>query len=96
MKITYDPAKNERNIRERGLSFERVAEFDFGTAITVEDKRREYGEARYRVLGWIGAELHALVFTLRESTLRVVSLRRASRKERRLYAEETGSGTDRR
>jgi uncharacterized DUF497 family protein len=27
MGITYDPAKNERNIRERGLSFERAADF---------------------------------------------------------------------
>jgi uncharacterized protein len=96
VKITFDPRKNERNIRERGLSFERAAEFDFGTAITVEDKRRDYGEVRYRVLGRIGAELHALVFTLREGTLRVISLRRANRKERRLYAEKTGSGTNRR
>jgi uncharacterized DUF497 family protein len=30
MGITYDPAKN---IRERGLSFERAADFDFSTAI---------------------------------------------------------------
>ncbi|MGB7136324.1 MAG: BrnA antitoxin family protein [Acidobacteriaceae bacterium] len=29
MKIEYDPRKNERNLRERGLSFERAAEFDF-------------------------------------------------------------------
>ena len=29
MDVDYDPAKNERNIRERGLSFERVREFDF-------------------------------------------------------------------
>jgi uncharacterized DUF497 family protein len=27
MGITYDPAKNERNIRERELSFERAADF---------------------------------------------------------------------
>jgi uncharacterized protein (DUF4415 family) len=31
--ITYDPAKNERNIRERRLSFERAADFDFATAV---------------------------------------------------------------
>lgn len=32
MKIDFDPVKNARNIRERGLSFDRVAEFDFETA----------------------------------------------------------------
>ena len=39
MGITYDPAKNERNIRERGLSFERVADFDFQTALIAEYSR---------------------------------------------------------
>jgi hypothetical protein len=42
--ITYDPAKNERNIRERGLSFERAAEFDFETAVFNTETRK--GEAR--------------------------------------------------
>lgn len=32
MKIDFDPVKNAKNIRERGLSFERAAEFDFETA----------------------------------------------------------------
>lgn len=46
-------SKNERNIRERGLSFERVADFDFETAIYLEDRRHEYGERRIRSLGYI-------------------------------------------
>jgi uncharacterized protein len=46
MNITYDPAKNDRNIRERGLSFERTIEFDFETAIFWVDTRRDYGEVR--------------------------------------------------
>jgi len=94
VKIEYDPAKNERNIRERGLSFERVREFDFETAVIIEDRRRDYGEVRYQTLGWLGSELHSLVFTLREGGLRVISLRRANRKERRLYVEQTESGDD--
>jgi uncharacterized DUF497 family protein len=40
--ISFDPAKNERNIAERGLSFERVGEMDWLTAIAVEDTRRDY------------------------------------------------------
>jgi len=44
MKITFDPVKNERNIRERGLSFERAAEFDFETADFIIDDRKDYGE----------------------------------------------------
>jgi uncharacterized DUF497 family protein len=52
--ITYDPAKNERNIRERGLSFERAADFDFGTAIFWVDARQDYGEVRRLALGYLG------------------------------------------
>ena len=33
MPIVFDPAKNERNIAERGLSFERVADLDRGSAL---------------------------------------------------------------
>jgi len=85
VEITFDPRKNERNIRERGLSFEMVEEFDFGSAIYSIDTRKDYGEVRTRALGFIGDSLYALVFTIRNGALRVISLRRANRKERNRY-----------
>ena len=85
MEITFDPAKNERNIHERGLSFELAAEFDLESAVTTEDNRQEYGENRFRSLGFIGSELYALVFTVRGEALRIISLRKANRRERVLY-----------
>lgn len=85
VEIAFDPAKNERNIRERGLSFEMAAEFDFESAFTTEDTRREYGESRFRSLGFIGPELYALVFTIRNEILRIISLRKANRRERGQY-----------
>ncbi len=81
MKIAFDPAKNERNITERGISFETAADFDFESALYLEDRRKDYGETRIRALGFIGDRLHALVFTMRGATLRVISLRKASRQE---------------
>ena len=57
MAIRFDPAKNARNIAERGLSFERVAELDWDTALIVEDDRRDYGEVRLRVIGRLGGRL---------------------------------------
>jgi uncharacterized DUF497 family protein len=41
--ITFDPTKNERNIRERELSFERAADFGFATATFAVDTRRVPG-----------------------------------------------------
>lgn len=89
MGIEFDPAKNDRNIRDRGLSFESAAEFEFETALILRDNRRSYGEVRMRALGYIGERLHVLVFTLRGDTLRVISLRRANRREVKHYEEQT-------
>ena len=47
MRILFDPAKNDRNIRERGLSFESVAGFDFNSALVWADQRRAYARAHY-------------------------------------------------
>ena len=52
-KISFDLAKNEANIRERGLPFSLVQdEFERGSALIGEDTRRNYGERRYEALGY--------------------------------------------
>jgi hypothetical protein len=85
VEITFDPRKSERNLRERGLGFEMVADFDLRSAIFTIDTRKNYGEVRVRALGLIGDTLYALVFTMRGRVFRVISLRKASRKERNRY-----------
>jgi hypothetical protein len=62
-----------------------AANFDFDTAKTFSDTRRNYGEDRIIALGFIADGLHVLVFTMRGRTLRVISLRKANRKERKAY-----------
>lgn len=89
--IEFDAAKNAQNIRTRGIGFERFAEMDIETAISVEDTRKDYGERRLRVLGNIGHLLHAAVITPRGDKIRVISLRRANRREERAYAKERQS-----
>lgn len=54
MRISYDPAKNERNIRNRGLSFDSAAQFDFEGALYAVDERQDYGEMRYIAIGMLG------------------------------------------
>lgn len=91
VKIEFDPAKNASNIRSRGLSFERVAEFDFETAVFTVDTRRDYGEIRWRVLGLIEDRVHALVYVETASGIRVISFRKANKREVRRYEEATQS-----
>jgi uncharacterized protein len=85
MDITYDPTKNERNIRERGLSFDRAADFDFETAVIDLDRRRDYGETRVVALGFLEDRLYSLCYVETRSGIRVISFRRANSRELRRY-----------
>lgn len=87
MRVEFDPAKSEKNQRERGLSFDSVAGFDFDTAIYTVDARRDYGETRWRALGLVGDRLHALVFAEITAGIRVISFRKANRREVKHYEQ---------
>jgi len=89
VRFTYDPAKNERNVAERGFSFDLAAKFDWSSALIAEDTRQRYPERRYQALGWIDEHLHMLVFTPRDGAIHVISLRRANQRERSRYAAQT-------
>jgi uncharacterized protein len=90
MRITFDPAKNARNIDERDLPFELVAQLDWETAIATEDTRKDYGERRLRVLAFLGERLHAAVITMRGDAVHVISFRKANEKEVKRYETEKG------
>ena len=83
--IEFDPVKSERNRVERGLSFERASAFDFSTAIYKADNRRDYGETRIRALGFLDERLHALVFVAVVGGIRIISFRKANKREVREY-----------
>lgn len=81
MRLTFDPAKNAKNIAERGLSFERVADLDWETAVLIEDTRKDYGERRVQVFARMVGRLHVAVITVRGNAMHVISFRKANRKE---------------
>ena len=81
MEITYDPAKNDKNMVERGLSFELAHGFDWNSALVIEDTRQDYSEVRYQALGKIDERMYVLVFTVRGDAIRIISLRRANSRE---------------
>lgn len=88
MAIMFDPRKNARNIAERGLSFERVAELEWHTAVIAPDTRCDYGEPRLLVTALLDGRLHAAVLTPRGEDFRVICFRRANRREVRLYGKK--------
>jgi uncharacterized protein len=53
MGITYDPAKREWTLRERGLDFEHAEEVFAGRTFDRQDARRDYGEVRTITIGFL-------------------------------------------
>ena len=80
-----DSQKEDRNIAERGLSLELAEQLDWTTALIWEDKRKDYGEHRYCVPGFIEDRLHSVVFTPRNGKPRAISLRKANKREVNRY-----------
>ena len=50
MIIEFDPIKNAKNITERGLSFDFVADFDWSKAALETDTRKDYSETGYQAI----------------------------------------------
>ncbi len=82
----WDENKRADNLRKHGVDFSVARQFDFGAATTVVDDRREYGEVRYRALGVVDGKAYVLVFTRRGDRIRIISARRAHRREVSRYA----------
>ena len=85
----WDDEKAARNLARHGVSFEaaRLA-FDDPFAVVREDRRRDYSEDRYVLLGMVENHLLAVVHTQRDARIRIISARLAEPRERRRYHEE--------
>ena len=81
MKISYDPAKRADTLAARGLDFEDAPKLFGGRPKTVVDDRFEYGEVRWLSYGWIDDVAIAVVWTEREGSRRIISMRRMHQEE---------------
>jgi uncharacterized DUF497 family protein len=66
--ITYDPKKDKANKRKHGISLSRAEDFDFEEALYSTDDREDYGEVRFRAIGFLDARLYTLVFVEEEES----------------------------
>ena len=82
MEFDWDEAKSERNRLERGFGFDFAALIFEGQTIEWPDDRVDYGEHRVRAIGGVETEILHVVYTDRGDVRRIVSARKASRRER--------------
>ena len=88
MKITWDPAKAKSNFRKHKIRFSDAEAVLFDPmALTIEDKT---GQSEERFVS-VGADalnrVVVVVYTYRGDDIRLISARRATRRERKAYEE---------
>jgi uncharacterized DUF497 family protein len=81
----WDKSKEATNLAKHGIDFDSIAEFDWAGATVVPDERLDYGEVRFRAYGTLHGAWCVVVFTMRGDVYRVISLRRANKRERAKY-----------
>lgn len=64
----------------------RAGEVFEGATLTVEDDRRDYGDGRFITIGFLDGVMVVTVWTPRGLRRRIISMRKANERERRLYA----------
>ena len=87
MQYEFDPAKDESNLDKHGLSLADAHGFEWDAAVVQEDTRKQYAEPRFQAIGYIDERLHVIVFCLRADSVRVISLRKANKREENRYAK---------
>ena len=88
MEFEWDEDKNQSNQIKHNISFEEATQIFQYSMYEIADTRQDYGEVRYIGIGSNNQMVVlTVVFTDRESRIRIISARRASKNERKLYYE---------
>lgn len=80
MRVTYDPPKREWTLKERGLDFQDAGKVFDGRTLT-KPAPQGFGEDRYVTLGRLDGRAVVLVWTPRDGSRRIISMRYAHERE---------------
>lgn len=93
MRFEWDDEKNKSNIRKHGFDFADAWEIFEAPLLAGLDEREDYGEDRWIGIGLLRGRIIVVVFTERDTeTIRLISLRKASRHERINYEQAITDG----
>lgn len=85
MDYEWDETKRQRNVSVHGVDFKDIEQWDWEGSLIAPDPR--FAEERYAALGLIGDRLHYVAYTLRNGKKRLISMRKANRREIRKYEQ---------
>jgi uncharacterized protein len=92
--MEWDAEKYAQNRRKHGVGLGDARFLDWEERRDVADTRRAYGEDRVVAYCYIGDRLYACVYTIRNDAVRIISLRKANKRETRDYGSETENTSD--
>ena len=81
MRITYDQAKREKTLAERGLDFADAEIIFAGVTLEIEDTRKDYGETRIICFGLLEDRMVVIGYTPRGTDRHIFSMRKANDRE---------------
>ena len=87
LRIDFDPNKDRLNLVKHGLSLALAVDLDWDDALVWMDDRQDYGETRMIALAPKTGILYLVAFVDRDRVRRIISLRRANRREVKHYAQ---------
>lgn len=88
MDYQWDPNKAKSNLKKHGVRFaDAVSVFEDENAITIEDEHES--ENRFITIGRdILVRILVVVYTFRGHIIRIISARKATARERKIYEEQ--------
>jgi uncharacterized DUF497 family protein len=88
MKITWDPNKAEINVKKHGIRFSDAEMVLYDSFAMTLEEQIVANEQRYVTIGTDAvARIIAVVYSYRSDTIRLISARKATRRERKQYEE---------
>lgn len=87
MNFEWDARKRRANLRKHGIDFVGSEAIFDGVTKTMVDDRRDYGEERFVTFGLLEGRVVAVVHTETADTIRVISIRKATKHEQALFFE---------
>jgi uncharacterized protein len=90
VRFDWDPDKNARNREKHGVTFEEAKTvFEDNLFVSFADPEHSAAEKRYLIMGQsVQGRLLVVSYTERRGSIRMISAREATRRERRFYEEE--------
>jgi uncharacterized protein len=83
----WDEDKHQKNIVSRGIGFDIASRIFEGETFEWQDDRFDSGEQRLCAIGQADDRVMVVVYTLRSEVRRIISARRASRMERKIWQD---------